>query len=103
MRVIARACFEPHHGKNPAAGHFVQRPTETVDRAFSRPATEPSDAKRLARTQPSGQRVFVWWVLGSGLTRMFGLAPGSPGCPEIDLSALSGCPPDTYRSGGVTY
>ena len=43
------------------------------------------------------------WVLGSGLTRMHGLAPGSPGCPEIDLSTCLGRSPDTYRSGGVTY
>jgi hypothetical protein len=27
MRVGARACFEPRHGENPAAGHFVITPT----------------------------------------------------------------------------
>src|SRR5215470_7207232 len=59
MRVVARACFEPHRGKNPATGHFVLRPNQTVDRAFTRPATEPSDAKRLASTQPSGHSVRV--------------------------------------------
>ena len=59
MRVVARACFEPHHGESPAAGHFAQRPTDKVDRAFLRPATEPSDAKRRASTQPSGHYALV--------------------------------------------
>jgi hypothetical protein len=58
---------------------------------------------RVTRTLPSGQRVLVLRVLGSGLTQMFGLASGSPVCLEIDLSARSGCSRDAYRSGGVTY
>jgi len=57
----------------------------------------------MARPLLIGQRVFVWWVLGSDLTRMFGLALGLPSCPEIDLSTGPECSPDTYRSGGVTY
>jgi hypothetical protein len=57
----------------------------------------------LAERTPTGQRVLVLWVLGSGLTRMYGLASGFPVCLEIDLSARSGCSCDAYRSGGVTF
>ena len=49
MRVVARACFEPHHAKNPAVGHFVHKPTQTVDRRISRPTTE------ALRRQASGK------------------------------------------------
>jgi hypothetical protein len=38
-----------------------------------------------------------------GLTRMHGLASASVECLAIDLSARSAHPPDTHRSGGVTY
>ena len=42
-------------------------------------------------------------MLGSGVTRMFGLASALSGCLEIDLSARLEAHPDAYRSGGVTY
>jgi hypothetical protein len=43
------------------------------------------------------------WVCELGLTRMHGLASASVECLEIDLSARPAHPPDTHRSGGVTY
>jgi hypothetical protein len=70
---------------------------------------------RQARAARSGQRVcgvsrrgglggsWLGWVWELGLTRMHGLASASAGCLEIDLSARPAHPPDTHRSGGVTY
>jgi hypothetical protein len=50
MQVVARACFEPHRDKSPAAGHFVPKPTQWwTGHSRDRP--------------PSPQTLSVWQVL----------------------------------------
>jgi hypothetical protein len=69
------------------------------------PARSPKSGQRVCGVSRRGYLGGSWfgWVCELGLTRMHGLASASVECLAIDLSARPAHPPDTHRSGGVTY